>query len=176
MWDLMQQGPLPISPPEHIVSSTGAAAAAAAAASDSDSDAGVVVDDEDLELEAHALHSCHPRLTCARQVSPVSGINDETGLAGLVCSHGVPLLGSVLAMPAPERFLYYDLLLLHVLEKADVEIFFLDIGCTYAKHVRLYLPNLDGLGIIKLPWWHARGHGSACYVKNSGLYLSGVLC
>lgn len=29
-------------------------------------------------------------------------------------------------------------------------------------------------GAIKVPWWHARGHGPSCYVKNSGLYLQGA--
>jgi hypothetical protein len=133
------------------------------------------VDDEQLELEAHAASNCHPRLQCAREKSQCSSISDECGIAGIVCSHGLPLQGGMLAMPAPERFLYYDLLMLQLLQQVDVGIMFLDTGCTYARHWQLYLAGGPAPDIIKLPWWHARGHGSSCYVKNSGLYLPGEL-
>ena len=53
--------------------------------------------DDDLEFD----QPCHPRLTCARETSVLhSGISDECGLAGAVCSHGLPMLGCMLAMPA----------------------------------------------------------------------------
>lgn len=73
-------------------------------------------------------------------------------------------------MPAPERFLYYDLLLAHVLASSDVQLVYIDTGCTYAAHWRLHIPGVAGPVLIKVPWWHARGHGSKCYLKNSGLW------
>lgn len=57
------------------------------------------------EVSIEVAGECHPQLSCARETSLHSGISDECGLAGGVCSHGFPLLGMFLAMPAPERFL-----------------------------------------------------------------------
>lgn len=132
------------------------------------------VDDAELELEAVVEDSCHPRLTCARETSLCGSISDVCGVAAGVCSHGLPLLGAAMAMPAHERFLYYDLLLSHLLSTADVRLMYLDTGCSYAAHWRLYMPKGTAPAEIKVPWWHAQGHGAACYVKNSGLYLSGA--
>jgi hypothetical protein len=160
VWQLHASGSLPICPPDVFTQQPAAGAAD--------------VDDEELELEAHAASSCHPRLQCARERSQGSSINDECGIAGVVCSHGLPLHGGMLEMPAPERFLYYDLLMVQVLQQADVDIMFLDTGCTYARHWQLYLAEGPAPGAIKVPWWHARGHGPSCYVKNSGLYLQGA--
>lgn len=129
-------------------------------------------DDVDLELDGQ----CHPHLSCARETSLVSGISDECGLVGGVCSHGQPLVGGFAAMPAPERLLYYDLILKHKLLEAGVDIMFLDTGCTYARHWQLHMPEDAPKPVhIRVPWWHARGHGSSCYLRNSGLYLSGLL-
>lgn len=131
-------------------------------------------DDAELELDAVVEDSCHPRLTCARETSLCSSISDVCGVAAGVCSHGQPLLGAALALPAPERFLYYDLILSHLLRSAEVRLMYLDTGCSYAAHWRLYMPQGAAPAQIKVPWWHAQGHGAACYVKNSGLYLPGM--
>jgi hypothetical protein len=132
----------------------------------------VDADDAAIELDAQVQHQCHPQLSCARETSVSTGINDECGIAGCVCSHGVPLLGGMLAMPAPERMLYYDLLASSLQTQADVMVMYLDIGCTYTAHWDLHMPGPPP-GSIKLPWWHARGHGEGCFLQNSGYYMPG---
>ena len=141
--------------------------------SGSEADGDERADDIALELEAHIEHHCHPRLSCARGTSLSSSISDECGVAGAVCSHGVPLLGCMLAMPAPERFLYYDLLVAFLLQLVDLNVLYLDTGCTYAAHWRIYMSGVQDPLQIKLPWWHARGHGAECYLQNSGFYMPG---
>jgi hypothetical protein len=51
-----------------------------------------------------------------------------------------PLLGMFLAMPAPERFLYYDLALQELLLEARVNVMYLDTGCSYSRHRQQHLP------------------------------------
>lgn len=133
-------------------------------------------DDADFELQAVVQDSCHPRITCARETSLCSSISDVCGIAAGVCSHGLPLLGCALAMPAPERFLFYDLILSHLLKVAHVQLMYLDTACSYGAHWRHHMPQDAGPSLIKVGWWHARGHGAGCFLKNSGLYLSGETC
>jgi hypothetical protein len=163
LWELHEQGPLPVSHSMALGSSSSMAAS------------GNLPDDAEVELASSEQHQCHPHLTCARETSLFSGISDECGLAGAVCSHGQPLRGSMLAMPAPERFLYYDLLLSFLLTCADVKLLYLDTGCSFGAHVRAHLPDAAACTTIKVPWWHARGHGLSCFVKNSGFFLPGEL-
>lgn len=160
LWQLQASGPLPMSATCGSSTST---------TSNPDADA----DDIALELEAQVEHDCHPRLSCARETSLSSSISDECGVAGAVCSHGVPLLGCMMAMPAPERFLYYDLLASSLLQRADLKVLYLDTACTYAAHWRIHMSDVPPPLNIKVPWWHARGHGPDCYLQNSGFYLTG---
>ncbi|KAF6246657.1 hypothetical protein COO60DRAFT_1200439 [Scenedesmus sp. NREL 46B-D3] len=76
------------------------------------------------EVSIEVDGECHPILTCSRLTSQRSGLCDAFGLTGSVCSHGQPLLDMFLAMPAPERFLYYDLALQELASPgvADVEL------------------------------------------------------
>lgn len=156
VWQLKAEGPLPVAPPRQNLAA--------------EDDTTATADDVDLELEGR----CHPKLSCARETSSQSGVSDECGLVGAVCSHGQPLLGMFIAMPAPERFLYYDVLMEQLLSDVAVSIMYLDTGCTYSKHVSLYgdadAPRPE---FIKVPWWHAIGHRSQCFLVNSGLYLPG---
>lgn len=133
-------------------------------------------DDADLEAEAMARDNCHPQLSCARDTSQCSSISDVCGLAAGVCAHGQPLKKCVLAMPAPERFTYYDVLLAHVLVGADVRLMYIDTGCSYKAHWRVHMPDGTGPFVVRIPWWHARGHGLLCFLKNSGLYHPGEPC
>ena len=128
------------------------------------------------EVSIEVDGECHPILTCSRLTSQRSGLCDEFGLTGSVCSHGQPLLGMFLAMPAPERFLYYDLALQELLLEARVNVMYLDTGCSYSRHLQLHSPEAAAPGHIRVPWWHARGHGVNCCLRNSGLYLPGRLC
>lgn len=132
-------------------------------------------DDADLELETAIQDDCHPHLTCARHTSQCSSISDVCGIAAGVCAHGQPLAGCALAMPAPERFLYYDLLVSHMQKDADIRLMYIDTGCSFASHMRLHMPPDAAPADIKVPWWHARGHGASCFLKNSGLYMPGEL-
>lgn len=164
VWRMHAAGPLPLC-------STGTSGLGDSNSSGSNSsEAG---DDADFELQAVVQDSCHPRMTCARETSLCSSISDVCGIAAGVCSHGLPLLGCALAMPAPERFLFYDVILSHLLKSAHVQLMYLDTACSYGAHWRHYMPHGAGPSLIKLPWWHARGHGAACFIKNSGLYLPG---
>ena len=147
------------------------AAAASAGANAAAADA-AAADDLALELDAHIEHQCHPRLSCARETSVNNSISDECGIAGIVCTHGQPLLGCMLAMSAPERFLFFDLLVSYLLHEVDLQVLFLDTGCTYAAHWRLHMSEQPPTH-IKVPWWHGRGHGSECFLRNSGFYLPG---
>lgn len=131
--------------------------------------------DADLELETGMPDECHPRLSCARDTSQCSSISDVCGIAAGVCAHGQPIAGCALAMPAPERFLYYDLLLAHLLKTAEVKLMYIDTGCSYGAHWRLHMPGEAAPDVIKIPWWHARGHGPSCFLKNSGFYIPGEL-
>jgi hypothetical protein len=79
----------------------------------------------------------------------------------------------MLAMPAPERFLYFDLLVSYLLHLVELQVLFLDTGCTFAAHWRLHMSGQQPPTHIKVPWWHGRGHGSECFLRNSGFYLSG---
>ena len=159
VWNLHAAGPLPLS-------STGTSGLG-----DSNHRSGSS-DDASAELQA-VEDSCHPRITCARETSLCSSISDVCGVAAGVCSHGQPLLGCALAMPAPERFVYYDLILSHLLSSADVQLMYLDTACSYAPHWRDHMPEGVGPTAVKVGWWHARGHGPACFLKNSGLYCLG---
>ena len=139
----------------------------------SNSASGADAADLDLELETVMQDDCHPNLSCARDTSQCSSISDVCGVAAGVCAHGQPLAGCALAMPAPERLLYYDLLVSHMLKDADVQLLYLDTGCRYAAHWPLHMPSDAAPAVIKVPWWHARGHGASCFLKNSGFYLPG---
>ena len=126
-------------------------------------------DDVSLELDGQ----CYPQLTCARETALPSSISDECGIAGTVCSHGQPLLGGFMAMPAAESLHYYDLVVDEIQQRVRVDIMFLDTGCTYSKHRQRHLPAQPAPTHIRVPWWHARGHGPNCYLLHSGLYLPG---
>lgn len=178
LWQLHSAGPLPLS-----ATYTGGSGDAAnrdsategdnnSAAGSSSATAAAAAGDEELELEAQVEHNCHPHLSCARETSVSSSISDEHGLVGAVCAHGQPLLGLMAAMPAPERLLYYDLLTSHLQELVDLGVMYLDTGCTFSAHWRLHMPGAPRF-VIKVPWWHARGHGEECYLKNSGFYQPG---
>ena len=159
VWCMKAEGPLPVAPSKQH----------SHAADEADT---IAADDLDLELDG----KCHPKLSCARESSLQSSISDVCGLVGAVCSHGQPLLGMFIAMPAPERFLYYDLLLDRLLTETEVSIMYLDTGCTYSKHLNLYGGDGDPRPkYIKVPWWHAIGHRSDCFLVNSGMYLPGGL-
>lgn len=132
-------------------------------------------DDAELELDAHVERQCHPRLSCARETSVNNSISDECGIAGIVCTHGQPLLGCMLAMTAPERFLFFDLLVSYLLGLVELQVLFLDTGCTFAAHWRLHMSEHQPPTHTKVPWWHGRGHGSECFLRNSGFYLPGEL-
>ncbi|KAF6249657.1 hypothetical protein COO60DRAFT_942889 [Scenedesmus sp. NREL 46B-D3] len=125
------------------------------------------------EVSIEVDGECHPILTCSRLTSQRSGLCDAFGLTGSVCSHGQPLLDMFLAMPAPERFLYYDLALQELLLEARVNVMYLDTG-SYSSHLQLHSPEAAAPGHIRVPWWHARGHGVNCCLRNSGLYLPGA--
>jgi hypothetical protein len=163
VWRLKAAGHLPLY-------STGSSGLGDSSSGSNSSRAG---DDADFELQAVVEDSCHPRITCARETSLCSSISDVCGIAAGVCSHGVPLLGCALAMPAPERFLYYDLFLSHLLRSVHLQLMYLDTACSYGPHWRHYMPQDAGPSAIKVNWWHARGHGAGCFLKNSGLYLPG---
>ena len=165
VWRLKAAGPLPLS-------STGTSGLGGSGQS-SGSNHSSAGDDADYELQAVVDDSCHPRITCARETSLCSSISDVCGVAAGVCSHGLPLLGCAIAMPAPERFLYYDLTLSHLLRRVHLQLMYLDIGCSYRAQWLHYMPQDLGLETIKIGWWHARGHGPGCFLKNSGLYLPG---
>lgn len=126
-------------------------------------------DEVSLELDGQ----CHPQLTCARETALPSSISDECGLAGTVCSHGQPLLGGFMAMPAAESLHYYDLVLDEMQQYVFVDTMYLDTGCTYSKHRQRHLSGQPAPARIRVPWWHARGHGPGCYLLYSGLYLPG---
>lgn len=141
------------------LSSTGSSGlGSSSSSSSSDSSDQPVADDCSLE--------CHPHLTCARETPQGNSVSDVCGLVAGVCAHGQPLLGSVLAMPAAERSLSYDLTLSHILKDADLRLMYLDTACKYAAHWDLHMPAGTGPGLFKVPWWHARGHGSVCFLKN----------
>jgi hypothetical protein len=131
------------------------------------------LDADDISIELGG--ECQPRLSCARESSLYSGISDDCGLVGGVCSHGQPLLGTFMTMPAPERFVYYDLALQELLLSTRLDTMYLDTGCTYSRHRQLYLSAAPAPRRICVPWWHARGHGARCCLRNSGLYLPGEL-
>jgi hypothetical protein len=158
------------------LSSTGSSGLGGGSSSSSTGLASSSADDADLEAEAMARDNCHPHLTCARDTSQCSSISDVCGLAAGVCAHGQPLKKCVLAMPAPERFTYYDVLLAHLLMGADVRLMYIDTGCSYKAHWRVHMPDGTGPFVIRIPWWHARGHGLLCFLKNSGLYHPGEPC
>jgi hypothetical protein len=191
LWQLHAAGPLPLSATYSGSSSNaadtgnpGSSAAAAAVGGSDNGDGGSSsvrpaapsaaagtaddADDEALLTE----HNCHPHLSCARETSATSSISDECGLVGAVCSHGQPLLGLQAAMPAPERFVYYDVEVTYLQELVDLGVMYLDTGCTYGAHWRVHIPGLRSF-VIYVPWWHARGHGEGCYLKNSGFYKAG---
>jgi hypothetical protein len=142
LWQLQASGPLPMS---STISSS--------SSSMPDADA----DDIALELEAQVAHDCHPRLSCARETSLSSSSSDECGVAGGVCSHGMPLLGGMLAMPAPERFLYYDLLVSSLQQQVDlkgvVPGHWLHLRCTLAHtHVRCAAPAPHQAALVACTW------------------------
>jgi hypothetical protein len=186
MWKLHSAGPLPLSAayPGSInsgpnssssdgnasgsASSSGGAAGSAGVGPDSAAAAG----DDELVVEAQVEHNCHPNLSCARESSVSSSISDEHGIVGAVCAHGQPLLELFLAMPAHERLLFYDYAASYLAAQVDLGVMYLDTGCIFAAHWRLHMPGPPPFD-IKLPWWHARGHGEDCYLKNSGFYKPG---
>jgi hypothetical protein len=80
----------------------------------------------------------------------------------------------MMAMPAPEKFGYYDMLLTYLLEQVELEVFYLDTGCSYDAHWKLHMaPEHEPPNNVKTPWWHGRGHGPGCFVLNSAFFLPG---
>lgn len=179
LWQLHRAGPLPLSAVYTGSSSANADrdsavqdGSSSAPGSSSTAAAAAAASDDELELDAQVEHNCHPHLSCARETSVSSGISDEHGLVGAVCAHGQPLLGLMAAMPAPERLVYYDLLTSRLQELVDLGVMYLDTGCTFSAHWRLHMPGAPRF-VIKVPWWHARGHGESCYLTFSGFYYPG---
>lgn len=164
VWNLAGESALPLSLP-----AADTAAAAAGAAGE------VAADDVELELQVEETLHCHPRLHCDREFSQRSSILDECGMVGGVCSHGQPLAGWFMAMPAPERSLFYDALVSKGCTAAVLDILYLDIGCSYKRHWELYMGHAAGPTHVKVPWWHAKTHGESCYLQNSGMYHPGGL-
>jgi hypothetical protein len=168
LWQMSAAGPLPL---RMVFGDTGsssdstASPARAAAADDND--------DSALELDTHVQHQCAVQLSCARETSLNNSISDECGLVGLVCSHGQPLLGCMMAMPAPEKFGYYDLDLTYLLEQVELEVLYLDTGCSYDAHWKLHMAEHDPPNNVRTPWWHGRGHGPGCFVLKSAFFLPG---
>lgn len=184
VWKLHSAGPLPLSAtfPGSIGSgpdSSGGSAAGSGSNSSGGADSAAAgtneaaaASDEELEAEAQVEHNCHPNLSCARESSVSSSISDEHGIVGAVCAHGQPLLELFLAMPAHERLLFYDYAASYLAAQVDLGVMYLDTGCIFEAHWNRHMPGPPPFD-IKLPWWHARGHGEDCYLKNSGFYKPG---
>ena len=81
---------------------------------------------------AHAdERECSTALSCSRPESKAPpGSCDIFGVVGMVCMHGIPLLGLFCNMPTPEQFLYYLLILKILVEQGcPVKDVYIDFAC-----------------------------------------------
>jgi hypothetical protein len=139
VWELHQQGSLPMAATMDSGAGSSDAGVAAPLPSLSSDAASLLTPpgccvastgdtDADLEAEAHATQHCHPRLSCAREASRSSGISHVHGLVAFTCTHGQPLRGCTIAMCSPERMLFYDLPLSLLLKFYAIGVMYLDHG------------------------------------------------
>eukprot|EP00967_Tisochrysis_lutea_P013292 scaffold14837_cov32-Tisochrysis_lutea.AAC.1 len=91
-------------------------------------------DSQDMSEEEDD-RECSTALTCSRPESKAPpGSCDIFGVVGMVCMHGIPLLGLFCNMPTPEQFLYYLLILKILLEQGcPVNDVYIDFACK-VKH------------------------------------------
>ena len=116
----------------------------------------------------------HSQLGCSRPGASHGGISEIHGDCGFVYVHGVPLVGTFVAMPAPEMHMYYDSVWKHGLSGTDVMDFYLDINCQYSKHFTNSAVTKSQPERFLVPWFHAQSHGRQCNLAFGGMYQYGA--
>ena len=73
---------------------------------------------------------CSSNLTCSRASASARGVVDFSGISGVTCTHGFPLLNCVVAMPSPEQWAFHIAALAEALtRRPDIRHIYIDIAC-----------------------------------------------
>ena len=131
------------------------------------------------------MPACTTALSCNREKSHNTRAElDICGIVGIVCVHGVPALGCMLPMNAPENHSFYDLVFRELFrKKSNIGQVYLDLMCRYSKRLRALLEKLEfqenrpfeaAVIMLLVPWMHAFDHDLSCQLTFSGLYAEGA--
>lgn len=134
------------------------------------------------------IRDCSSSLHCARPIAQgIVGPCDLHGIVGGVCSHSVPLKGMFVDMHGPEQFVYYLVLLKHLIKACvtsgvPVKDVYVDFACRLAKtwdRFRTQQPQHFEIGKetelaksvrVIVNWMHGSSHDLSCQLQNNGRY------
>lgn len=132
-----------------------------------------------------SIRDCSSSLHCARpEAPPASGPCDVHGIIGAVCSHCFPLKGMFMDMHGPEQFVYYLILLKHMVKACpSVRDVYVDFACRLkvtwqrfiTKHGHRVFPSevefatAEHLRLL-VNWMHGSSHDLSCQLQNNGRY------
>eukprot|EP00983_Pelagomonas_calceolata_P008896 288793-Pelagomonas_calceolata.AAC.1 len=142
-------------------------------------------DSQDMSEEEDD-RECSTALTCSRPESKAPpGSCDIFGVVGMVCMHGIPLLGLFCNMPTPEQFLYYLLILKILLEQGcPVNDVYIDFACKVKVTWKRFYETWDDSALrekaerlrLLVPWMHGSSHNSSCQHYNCGRFAFNAGC
>lgn len=134
--------------------------------------------------------SCSASLSCSRPEAVNSGSPcDIHGMVGAVCTHTIPVRHTFMDMRGPEQFIYYLVLLFHLVTmvvQANMLLgdVYIDFACRLCKtwqrivNARRDLtPTVrDACGRLRIivNWMHGSSHDIACQLQHGGRYAAGA--
>ena len=133
------------------------------------------------------IRECSSSLHCARPEAPAAtGPCDVHGMVGGVCSHSFPLRGVFMDMHGPEQFVYYLVLLSHLIKACpSVRDVYVDFACrlsvTWRRFIakqgaRYFTSEVESTAAGRLRllvnWMHGSSHDLSCQLQNNGRYTA----
>lgn len=87
--------------------------------------------------------SCSSHLNCSRASASARGVVDWSGIAAVVCAHGIPLLNCAVAMPTPEQWAFHLANLIEAcVQRPDIQHIYIDIACRLKESLLAALREL----------------------------------
>jgi hypothetical protein len=142
-----------------------------------------------VDLANTGDNNCDNDLHCAREDAQAStGTIDINGIVGFVCSHSCPLTGMFVDMKTPEQFIYYLVLLKHLVKlcvQSSVHLrdVYVDFACRLFKTWMRFVDKQASMFKegsetmmardlrILVNWMHGSSHTLACQLLNNGRYI-----
>ena len=139
------------------------------------------------------VRACSAELHCARAEAPAaSGPCDVHGVVGGVCPHGLPLRGLFMDMHGPEQFVYYLVLLKHLVLRCTatgvkLQDIYVDFACRLVKTWERFLEKQGSLHFqteadlqaarglrLLVNWMHGMSHEPSCQLQHNGRHTEGA--